>query len=175
MPDESSLSDVWLQDADTGTWSRVKLIKLSGDTATVREWSGRGVREVDASLVCPCNDLAHVDVDNLIALPHLDEPNMLETLRVRYLHGDIYTRSGQVLIAVNPWRDIGVAGAAIMQRYLDVSVEGAPSHIYLTGRLAFDAMKLSGRPQSILVSGESGAGACPGALSPGGRTGGGLF
>ena len=45
--------------------------------------------------------------DDFLTLPHLDEPNILHSLRVRYQQGHVYSYTGPILIAVNPWRQVG--------------------------------------------------------------------
>jgi len=45
-------------------------------------------------------------VDNLTTLPDLDEPNMLQSLNARYMKNLIYTRTGPILVALNPWQVI---------------------------------------------------------------------
>ena len=34
----------------------------------------------------------------------MDEPNMLQSLNARYMKNRIYTRTGPILVALNPWR-----------------------------------------------------------------------
>ena len=47
-------------------------------------------------------------VDDLTQLPDLDEPNMLNSLCCRYLQQQpkIYTRTGPILVGMNPWQDL---------------------------------------------------------------------
>ena len=42
--------------------------------------------------------------DDLITLPHLHEPAILHAVSERFFHGKIYTWTGPVLIAVNPFQ-----------------------------------------------------------------------
>ena len=56
-------------------------------------------------------------VDDLLSLPNLDEANILHSLRVRYWKGHVYSRAGQILLAVNPWRKVDIYGE---QKLLDV-------------------------------------------------------
>lgn len=43
------------------------------------------------------------DVENLIDLPHLNEPEILSNLSIRYGKRQIYTYTGAILIAINPF------------------------------------------------------------------------
>lgn len=66
----------------------------------------------DSAANCPDN------VDDLISLPHLHEPAILHSLRLRYEEDVIYTATGPILIAVNPFKGMeGVYGEDVMERY----------------------------------------------------------
>jgi myosin-5 len=151
-------------------------------------------------------------VDDLIGLTHLHEPAILHALRLRYDSDIIYTATGPILIAVNPFKPMDLYSNDIMERYRIQGEQGVgsgssdspskfntpygkgrarkqqnasirlPPHVYQTADDAYRQMlrglenstlmstankqrkrgvaELSGSPcnQSILVSGESGAG-----------------
>lgn len=66
----------------------------------------------DSAANCPDN------VDDLISLPHLHEPAILHSLRLRYEEDVIYTATGPILIAVNPFKGMeGVYGEDVMEGY----------------------------------------------------------
>ena len=56
-------------------------------------------------------------VDDLIDLTHLHEPAILHALRLRYDAGIIYTSTGPILIAVNPFQKMDIYGNAMMEKY----------------------------------------------------------
>jgi hypothetical protein len=112
---------------------------------------------------------------DLITLTHLHEPSVVECLSHRYLQDTIYTFTGPVLLALNPFQTLrGLYGEATMKKYWDHaeksdSRESLPPHVYSIADASFRSMmrKLDesleqahpqGCDQSILVSGESGAG-----------------
>eukprot|EP00804_Cyclotella_cryptica_P021599 CCRYP_005870-RJ/>CCRYP_005870-RJ protein AED:0.41 eAED:0.41 QI:0/0.33/0.3/1/0.33/0.3/10/0/924 len=100
-------------------------------------------------------------VDDLIGLTHLHEPAILHALRLRYTADIIYTSTGPILLAINPFKTMeGVYGGGLMDLYRRQGERPngkLPPHVYQTADDAYRAMM---RPtnQSILVSGESGAG-----------------
>lgn len=112
--------------------------------------------------------------DDLISLTHLHEPSVVECLEQRYEDNHIYTATGPVLLALNPFKNVkGLYGEATMKRYWNKaeqnSKEVLPPHVYAIADNAFRSMmrKLDetlgddiplGCDQSILVSGESGSG-----------------
>lgn len=119
---------------------------------------------------------------NLIELTHLHEPSLIYALRERYEKGDVYTFCGKILLALNPFREIeGLYGDSTIRLYWNVDSGSDHSllqpHVYAIAHEAFTAMIRSfddassirnrdGRnsdqiivtDQSILISGESGAG-----------------
>ncbi|KAK1740703.1 myosin family protein [Skeletonema marinoi] len=56
-------------------------------------------------------------VDDLIGLTHLHEPAILHALRLRYDADIIYTSTGPILIAINPFKSMPLYTDEVMQRY----------------------------------------------------------
>lgn len=112
--------------------------------------------------------------DDLISLTHLHEPSVVECLEHRYDENTIYTSTGPVLLALNPFKNIsGLYGESTMKKYWgkaeNNSTEALPPHVYAIADSAFRSMMRRldetlgdefpvGCDQSILVSGESGSG-----------------
>ena len=112
---------------------------------------------------------------DLITLTHLHEPAVLESLQARYRIDQIYTSTGAVLLALNPFQNIrGLYGEGVMKKYCEYAEAGTsrsklPPHVYAIADAAYRALlrnleDVTGQSvskvadQSILVSGESGAG-----------------
>ncbi|CAM9291263.1 unnamed protein product, partial [Scytosiphon promiscuus] len=111
-------------------------------------------------------------VDDLIVLTHLHEPAILYTLHQRYIEDVIYTYTGPILLAINPFWRVPLYTNEILEQYRRDGKAKAydpdylsplPPHVYA---IADNAYRLMNNPtsenqkrnQSILVSGESGAG-----------------
>jgi myosin-5 len=111
---------------------------------------------------------------DLVKLPHFHEPAVVECLQHRYSKGLVYTSTGPVLLALNPFRHLPeIYGDDVMKKYWDKAEksleEPLPPHVYAIADGSFRSMmrgvemslgkRLGGKcDQSILVSGESGAG-----------------
>ena len=105
---------------------------------------------------------------DLIQLTHLHEPAVVEALQHRFASDQIYTNTGPVLLALNPFTQLrGLYGESMQKKYWEraeqQSDQELPPHVYAIADASFrDMMRLleDGLPphQSILVSGESGAG-----------------
>jgi len=92
-------------------------------------------------------------------LAYLNEPGVLNNLQERYLLDDIYTYTGTILIAINPFQSLAhLYGPQMMLEYKGVDLGELSPHVYAISDNAFRQMCKARRSQSILVSGESGAG-----------------
>jgi myosin V len=95
-------------------------------------------------------------VDDFINIPHLNEPSILNGLRIRYELNKIYTYTGKILISVNPFKNLKLYTKKNMELYKK-NLNSNP-HVYQIPNNAFKNMLNFKKNQSILVSGESGAG-----------------
>ncbi|OAG29074.1 myosin heavy chain [Nematocida displodere] len=98
-------------------------------------------------------------VDNMAHLSYLNEPSILHNLKQRYLVDQQYTYSGLFLVAVNPYKNIPIYSRDFVDRYAAVyKRDEAPPHIYAVASESYHHMRQTKRAQTILITGESGAG-----------------
>ncbi|TYZ64553.1 hypothetical protein PybrP1_008620 [[Pythium] brassicae (nom. inval.)] len=89
---------------------------------------------------------AYHAVEDLTKLVHLHEPAILQVLRHRFFHGGIYTSTGSILLALNPFRKLDdlYADAVKAQYYaLGADPEAAQAlapHVYGVADKAFRTM-----------------------------------
>ena len=84
---------------------------------------------------------------------------MLYNLEVRFLNSNqIYTYCGIVLVAINPYEQLPIYGNEMIQAYNGRDVQNMDPHIFAVAEEAFQKMVQFELNQSIIVSGESGAG-----------------
>ncbi|KAG5414126.1 hypothetical protein IGI04_001693 [Brassica rapa subsp. trilocularis] len=145
---------VWCR-GPNGEWHLGKIQSASGDVACV-VLSTTEVVEVSMKEILPANPDVLEGVDDLIQLSYLNEPSVLYNLRVRYSQDLIYSKAGPVLIAVNPFKNVQIYGNDIRSAYQKKALV-AP-HVYAVADAAFDEMMREEKNQSIIISGESGAG-----------------
>lgn len=109
------------------------------------------------SEVLPCNSESASTVSDLIGLTHLHEAAILDILIARAAQGSIYTRIGDIVLAVNPFKALPyLYGPEVMLRFAQ-SCPQEP-HCYGVADAAFRSMRSDRVNQAILISGESGAG-----------------
>ena len=120
----------------------------------------------DHELVCNANTwwntrtYSDTPPQDLTSLTHLHEPAVVYCLQRRYERDLIYTYTGKILLALNPFRILdGLYGDRIMRQYWNPNpLERPEPHIYAIAQDAYRSMLQIGENQSILVSGESGSG-----------------
>ncbi|GAA5892933.1 hypothetical protein JCM6882_006898 [Rhodosporidiobolus microsporus] len=100
--------------------------------------------------------------EDLTNLSYLNEPAVLHTILHRYSLRSIYTYSGIVLVAVNPFSSLSVYDHSVVQAYAGRRKGELEPHLFAIAEEAYRCMVgTSGEPggnQTIIVSGESGAG-----------------
>ena len=118
-----------------------------------------------SSAVFPANPTNTRGADDLAKMSHLNEPSVLSTLHTRYDDDDIYTKAGNVLIAVNPFKPMDALYAdERAQLYTESSSSDeedrttAPPHVFAVAAEAYREMRSKGKDQALVVGGESGAG-----------------
>ncbi|PZC84832.1 hypothetical protein B5X24_HaOG203822 [Helicoverpa armigera] len=97
--------------------------------------------------------------NDLTSLSYLHEPAVLHNLRVRFCDRNaIYTYCGIVLVAINPYYDLPIYGDETIMAYRGQSMGDLDPHIFAVSEEAYTKLERERRDQSIIVSGESGAG-----------------
>ncbi|KAF9098026.1 Myosin type-2 heavy chain 1 [Mortierella sp. GBA35] len=96
--------------------------------------------------------------EDLTNLSYLNEPAVLSNIKTRYSHCNIYTYSGIVLIAANPFARVSLYSQDIIQAYSGRRRGELEPHLFAIAEDAYRCMIRDEKNQTIVVSGESGAG-----------------
>ncbi|XP_027362944.1 myosin-1 [Abrus precatorius] len=144
----------WLQ-LPNGDWELVKIITTSGTESVISLPDGKVLKVKDESLVSANPDILD-GVDDLMQLSYLNEPSVLYNLQYRYNQNMIYTKAGPVLVAVNPFKKVPLYGNNYIEAYKCKAIESP--HVYAITDTAIREMIRDEVNQSIIISGESGAG-----------------
>ena len=140
---------VYIQD----DWKKVKYLYKENDAYVILFNN----KERRVTCVETVNEESLENVDNLMEVPHLNEPELLQAVHMRYLKKNIYTYTGKILISINPFEPTSLYSDQMMQKYMLKSSLLSP-HAYQIADNAYRALTRFKQNQSILVSGESGAG-----------------
>ncbi|XP_009783184.1 myosin-1-like [Nicotiana sylvestris] len=144
----------WFQLPD-GNWELATIISKSGNEVLISLSEGK-VLKVKADDLLPANPDILDGVDDLMQLSYLNEPSVLYNLQYRYNRDMIYTKAGPVLVAVNPFKKVSLYGNEYIEAYKRKSIESP--HVYAITDMAIREMVRDEVNQSIIISGESGAG-----------------
>ncbi|XP_044976872.1 myosin-17-like isoform X10 [Hordeum vulgare subsp. vulgare] len=151
-------SHVWVADKDLA-WIDGEVFKIDGQNAHVRTTKGKTVT-ANVSDVHPKDTEAPPDgVDDMTRLSYLHEPGVLDNLAVRYAKNIIYTYTGNILIAINPFQRLpNLVDVQTMEKYKGANLGDLDPHVFAIADVSYRQMMNEGKSNSILVSGESGAG-----------------
>ncbi|XP_035827560.1 myosin-VIIa [Aplysia californica] len=97
-------------------------------------------------------------VEDMIGLGDLNEAGILRNLFIRYRDHQIYTYTGSILVAVNPYEILPIYTAEQIQLYRDRKIGELPPHIFAIADNSYSSMKRYQHDQCVIISGESGAG-----------------
>ncbi|XP_039603143.1 myosin-7 [Polypterus senegalus] len=136
---------------------KAKIISRDGDKVTAETCDGKTVT-VKEDLVVQQNPPKFDKIEDMAMLTFLHEPAVLYNLKERYAAWMIYTYSGLFCVTVNPYKWLPVYNAEVVAAYRGKKRTEAPPHIFSISDNAYQYMLTDRENQSILITGESGAG-----------------
>lgn len=114
---------------------------------------------VDKKKIVPVTDDNFNIETNLIRLNTLNEPVIMYNLCERYMSDEIYTYIGPMIVSVNPFQKLNIYDNNLMRQYSQAaSLNDLPPHLFATAQQAFSNLTTNEESQSVIISGESGAG-----------------
>lgn len=151
-------AQVWVEDSDVA-WIDGEVLEVNGEDIKVLCTSGKTVTVKASSVYHKDTEAPPCGVDDMTKLAYLHEPGVLDNLRSRYDINEIYTYTGNILIAVNPFIKLPhLYDSHMMAQYKGAGFGELSPHPFAIADAAYRLMINEGISQSILVSGESGAG-----------------
>ncbi|XP_027624039.1 unconventional myosin-VI isoform X6 [Tupaia chinensis] len=136
------------------------IVDIGPDSLTIEPLNQKGKTFLALiNQVFPAEEDSKKDVEDNCSLMYLNEATLLHNINVRYSKDRIYTYVANILIAVNPYFDIPkIYSSETIKSYQGKSLGTMPPHVFAIADKAFRDMKVLKMSQSIIVSGESGAG-----------------
>uniref|UniRef100_A0A8R7JYT6 Myosin-J heavy chain n=1 Tax=Triticum urartu TaxID=4572 RepID=A0A8R7JYT6_TRIUA len=151
-------SQVWVEDADVA-WIDGLVEEVHGDELIINCTSGKKVTANVSSVYPKDVEVKRCGVEDMTRLAYLHEPGVLRNLKSRYGMNEIYTYTGNILIAVNPFQRLPhLYNDHMMEMYKGAEFGELSPHPFAMADRAYRLMMNYGTSQAILVSGESGAG-----------------
>lgn len=100
----------------------------------------------------------NVNLEDMDELPQLHEASILHNVDVRFRVDKIYTNTGPILIAMNPFKWLPIYDDDVMRQYLNRPRGALPPHCFAEAEASFQALNNTKNNQSIIICGDSGAG-----------------
>uniref|UniRef100_A0A3Q3GXR8 Unconventional myosin-VIIa-like n=1 Tax=Labrus bergylta TaxID=56723 RepID=A0A3Q3GXR8_9LABR len=132
---------------DTG---QLQLVDDEGKTHKINKKTEGTIR--------PMHPTSVKGVDDMIRLGDLNEAGLLRNLLVRHKEGIIYTYTGSILVAVNPYQLLPIYTTEQVHMYTDRRLGELPPHVFAIADSCFFNMRRNKKNQCCIISGESGAG-----------------
>ncbi|GAB4827378.1 hypothetical protein Ancab_034264 [Ancistrocladus abbreviatus] len=177
---------VWVEDPDVA-WIDGEVVELNGEEVKIRCTNGKTVVANSSKIYAKDTEAPDCGMDDMTKLAYLHEPGVLENLKRRYDVNEIYvslvrccrpfclvsvsdahlhahlffsmTYTGNILIAVNPFKRLPhLYAISTMEEYKGGALGELKPHPFAIADAAYRQMIHERISQSILVSGESGAG-----------------
>ncbi|XP_033197728.1 unconventional myosin 10A isoform X1 [Bombus vancouverensis nearcticus] len=111
--------------------------------------------------VKPRQDLGQNGIEDMIQLTDLNEASLLWNLKIRYDKELIYTYTGSILVAVNPYKMFDIYGLDQVKLYEGRILGTLPPHLFAVGSSAYSQVTAANNAsanQVVVISGESGSG-----------------
>ncbi|XP_042212128.1 myosin heavy chain, muscle-like isoform X1 [Homarus americanus] len=150
-----SKKSCWVPDEKEG-FSEGEIQGTKGDLVTVmvrgetKNWKKDLVQQVNPPKFEKCEDMSN--------LTYLNDASVLYNLKARYVTKLIYTYSGLFCVVVNPYKRYPIYTNRVVKIYQGKRRNEVPPHLFAISDGAYMNMLQTGENQSMLITGESGAG-----------------
>ncbi|KAF4073128.1 hypothetical protein AMELA_G00255300 [Ameiurus melas] len=143
---------------DKELYLKATIKSRDGGKVTVELLETKESRTVKEDDVHPMNPPKFDKIEDMAMMTHLNEASVLYNLKERYAAWMIYTYSGLFCATVNPYKWLPVYDAEVVAAYRGKKRMEAPPHIFSVSDNAYQFMLTDRENQSVLITGESGAG-----------------
>ncbi|KAK7804067.1 hypothetical protein U0070_022378 [Myodes glareolus] len=154
---------VWMdlksgQEFDVPIGAVVKLCDSGQIQVVDDEGNEHWISPQNATHIKPMHPTSVHGVEDMIRLGDLNEAGILRNLLIRYREHLIYTYTGSILVAVNPYQLLSIYSPEHIRQYTNKKIGEMPPHIFAIADNCYFNMKRNSRDQCCIISGESGAG-----------------
>uniref|UniRef100_A0A914WEW7 Myosin motor domain-containing protein n=1 Tax=Plectus sambesii TaxID=2011161 RepID=A0A914WEW7_9BILA len=159
LPAVEEPSTIWIPDDKLG-YKLANVVERSDAGVVVKAKNKENVFEemdIPSDETQEVNPSAFELCEDMASLTHLNEASVLHNLRQRFLLDLIHTFSGLFCVTINPWRWLPIYTDQVVQLYTGAQ-EHTPPHVFAIAQTAYSGILKGGGDQSILITGESGAG-----------------
>ncbi|KAM8927461.1 myosin-10-like isoform 2-T2 [Pelodytes ibericus] len=155
--DWTAKKQVWVPSEKNG-FEAASIKEERGDEVVVELAENGKKMVVNKDDIQKMNPPKFTKVEDMAELTCLNEASVLHNLKDRYYSGLIYTYSGLFCVVINPYKNLPIYSEQIVEMYRGKKRHEMPPHIYAISETAYRSMLQDREDQSILCTGESGAG-----------------
>jgi len=148
----------WVPDKATGGYFEGLIESADGDKVSVKLLESGDTKVFKKDMVGQVNPPKFDCSEDMAGLTYLNDACVLWNSVVRYKNELIYTYSGLFCIAINPYKRFPIYTQRTMDLYIGLRRSECPPHIFGVAEGSYQGMMNAGKNQSILITGESGAG-----------------
>ncbi|CAK8680338.1 unnamed protein product [Clavelina lepadiformis] len=148
---------VWVPSKEHG-FEAASLKSDKGDEVVVELADSGKKMSLNKNDVQKMNPPKFTKVEDMADMTCLNEASVLHNLKDRYYSGLIYTYSGLFCVVVNPYKFYPIYTEKVIDMYKGKKRHEVPPHVYAITDTAYRSMLQDREDQSILCTGESGAG-----------------
>merc|ERR1711899_590035 len=148
----------WVPDKVTHGYDEGLIQSTDGDKVTVKLLESGESKVYKKDCVAQVNPPKFDCCDDMAGLTYLYDACVLWNSVVRYKNELIYTYSGLFCIAINPYKRFPIYTLRTMEIYMGMRRTECPPHIFGVAEGSYQGLMNAGKNQSILITGESGAG-----------------
>ncbi|KAL7670095.1 hypothetical protein ACOME3_005033 [Neoechinorhynchus agilis] len=150
-------NSVWIPDAKEG-FLAATIKSTSGNKTTVIVDLTKEEKTVDKDKLEMMNPPKFNKCDDMADMTHLNDATVLANLRTRYASWMIYTYSGLFCVTINPYKRLPIYTEKMVLMYRGKKKNEVPPHLFAVSDISYSNMLRERENQSILITGESGAG-----------------
>jgi myosin-7 len=143
------------------TWIPAKVLVGGREDITVEDDEEKleHTHAANSGLFMPMDESNLQPAPDMVKLGDLHEAALLHNLRLRFQNDDIFTYIGPILVACNPYKAIPMFTPEWVEKYYTASAGSTlEPHVYELANNAYKQMMENNEDQSVVISGESGAG-----------------
>ncbi|CAF1663444.1 unnamed protein product, partial [Adineta ricciae] len=146
----------WIPDPKE-VYSAGEILEVKGDQTIVQTPKGEKVT-VKTDLIQQMNPPKFSCYDDMADLTYLNDASVFSNLRERYARWLIYTYSGLFCVVINPFKRLPIYTMKVVMMYRGKKRTEVAPHLYAIADNAYSNMLRDRENQSMLITGESGAG-----------------
>ncbi|KAH7697341.1 myosin heavy chain B (MHC B), partial [Aphelenchoides avenae] len=150
-----SKKNVWIADPEDG-FLAVEIKSTKGDQVVVS--TPKGEKTVKKDDIQQMNPPKYEKTEDMANLTFLNDASVLHNLKERYFSMMIYTYSGLFCVVINPYKRLPIYTESVCKMYQGKRRNEMPPHLFAVCDEAYRNMVNEHENQSMLITGESGAG-----------------